>query len=125
MGIDSFNHRVRIANCDFSGITAPILDGSLIPTIYTGYVKGLTDIPSTIGFSANLSFPRMPQGGVVTVTGSGTVTAVSGLYAGQYGSIKSSGSLTFAVGPSIGTGIVTNPDTLISFWFDGTTIWLG
>jgi len=116
---------IEIANTDFNGAVSAISDLGLNPTIYSGWIGGLSDSIPTVADAATVTFPRMIQGGTVEVTGSGTaVTAVAGLYKGQSGFIQTASAITFTAGATIGTTVTTGANALTPFWFDGTKIWL-
>ena len=115
---------LHISDSDFSGNSQNINDSNLNPTIYTGYVRGMSDTVPTVASATTLTFPRMAQGGTVQITGNAGVTAVAGLYKGQTGFIQTAAAVPFTAGSSIGTTVTTTPNTLTPWWFDGTKLWL-
>jgi hypothetical protein len=115
---------LQIVNTKMAGTTLNFVDANTNVTKYLGFCEGLTNVVQQVASAATTVFPRVSYGGTLEITGSTGITAVSGLYAGQMGSIKTVSAVPFTAGATIGTTVTTAPNTLTPFWFDGTKLWL-
>lgn len=84
----------------------------------------------TVAAAASVAFPQMnhPIAQALTITG-GTVggsgiTAVSGLLLRQSGILNTSSAQTFTAGATIGNTFTTVASIPVTYYFDGTKIWL-
>lgn len=115
---------LRISNSEFFGTTA-IIDANSNPTVYSGWIQGLSNTVPTVASAATVTFPRVAPGGQLIITGTTNVTAVAGLYAGQYGTLLNTGGPVYLVaGATIGNTVGLTPNVPASFFFDGTKIWV-
>jgi hypothetical protein len=85
---------------------------------------GIDDVIPAVASAATLPFPFNP---IFTVTGTTNVTAESGLFGvGQRGSLTATGgTITFTAGASIGNSFIAQQNVPVSWYFDGTKVWLG
>jgi hypothetical protein len=104
------------------GSVAPIaLD--TIPTkfVLTGN-NGLDDIQGSVASGASLTLPIYSNFLVTGVTGVNTVTVQ---WAGRSGTfITPDGAVTFTAGASIGNTFTTTQNVPVSYYSDGTKVWL-
>ena len=116
---------LKISDCQFQNAVTPIVDSNTNPTIYTGWVGGMSDAIPTASSGSTLTFPHMAQGGLATVTGTTGVGAVAGLYEGQYGSfLTTDGAVTLTAGGTIGNTVTTTQNVPVGFSFHNSKIWL-
>ncbi len=115
-------------NFEITGNSVTGGTSGMINNLSTGAVQVISsNIPidatvPAVASNATLAFPLSPS---FTITGTTGVTAVSKLWAGRIGTLRTTdGAVVFTAGATIGNTITTTQNTLYTYEFDGTKIWI-
>ena len=90
------------------------------PIVWSNNI-GIDNVTPSVASAASIAFPINPS---FNLTGTAGVTSVTSLFPGQRGTIIPAGAVTFTSGATIGNTITTSANVPVSYYFDGTKIWL-
>jgi hypothetical protein len=82
---------------------------------------GIDEQVSSLPSATSFAFPVNPT---FKITGTATISSVSGLWAGRRGMFVSEGTVPFIAGATIGNSCTTMPSKLYSYFFDGTKLFI-
>lgn len=115
----------RMRNNVLSGASGAYTSGGLTPSGFAFSANaGIDDVIPSVASAATLAFPVNPT---FTITGTTNVTAVSMvLAAGARGTfVPTGGTITFTAGASIGNSFIAKQNVPVTWYWDGTLMWLG